>query len=123
MFNLNNKDETIEIPLSEYETIKAVAAGIAEQNQLVLSAVSEMIKGLNILAEQLGQALERDPIIIPAPQVTVEAMKATELSPIINTTPPDVIVNIPLDNKPRKTKGKFLRDKNGALSGWESTTE
>lgn len=118
----NENEETVEISKTEYDMIKALGPAIAEQNTLVLSAVQEMIKGLAQLAGQLEQALAREPIVIPAPNVTVEAAKATELAPIISTTPPDVIVNIPLDKK-RTTKGKFLRDRNGALSGWEGTIE
>lgn len=118
----NENEETVEISKTEYDMIKALGPAIAEQNVLVLSAVQEMIKGLAQLAGQLEQALAREPIVIPAPNVTVEAAKATELAPIISTTPPDVIVNLPME-KTRKTKGSFKRDKNGALSGWESTTE
>ena len=122
---VHHDDEVIEIEQAMDALVKRVAVGIAEQNTLVLSALSQMTEAIKATNQQLAdlliKALEKEQIVLPAPIVTLEAAEMKIPAPIIQS-PPDVIVNIPMD-KPRTVKMKVTRDKNGAMAGLEGTIE
>ncbi len=116
---------TIQIPLTEYNSIKAMAAAISMQNQAIDDRQVEIARNLLIVADSIKSLLEhlgkQETLVIPAPEVRVEAANLKIPAPIIQS-PPDVIVNIPMD-KTRKLKMKVTRDRNGALAGFEGTIE
>ena len=116
-------DETVEVPINEYEAIKAVAAGIAEQNGLVLEAMRNMLDAVQAQAENsektIAQLLEGMSITVnvpePAPMPTPNIYFTAPES-----KPANVTVKIPPE-KERAIALKVQRDKNGALSGVTGT--
>ena len=93
--------DTIEVPASEYEAMKAVAAGIAEQNALVLDAIKSMADNIGALKETLAgmnivvNMPEQQPIVIPAPTVYNEVNVPQQPAPnVIIQEQPDKIQTI-----------------------------
>lgn len=96
-------EDTVEIPVSEYEFIKSIAGGIAKQNALVQqqnAATQEAIKSLAEriveMTEELKQAIAGMNIVVNVPE---------QPAPVVNFTAPQqppaaVTVNIPEASPP-----------------------
>lgn len=119
---INNTDEdTVEIPIGEYEAVLKFSASIAEQNSTVLAALAGIVGISRDVLEQIKTLAARETIIVPPAMVTVESAKANLPAPVVNMTP-DVTVNVPAEG-PRKIKLTVKRDRNGLISGMEGTVE
>lgn len=127
-----HEDERVEIPLSEYETLKTLGPKIAEQNALVLNALKTLTD--SIAETQRQQQAANDNLAAFASVVT-EALKNMSVTvnvpelpaPVVNVTVPEQsapVVNFtpPAEGKRRMTL-KAKRDNKGFVTGFEGTTE
>ena len=105
-------EDTIEISLSEYESIKALATAISERdnrNQTNQQALeSHLVTVIETLHELLGQS--REPLVIPPAEITVKA------SDVIMPAMPAPVVTVMEAPEGRKTYTiRFKRDAKGLM--------
>lgn len=128
---INNPNETemIEVPLSEYEAVKALAAGVAEQNaavqqqnaitqaavkalgEQVLTAAKENKAVMETFTAAIRDALAGLQIVInvpeqPAPVINIPA-------PVVNIAPAEVTVKASPDKK-KKVSMTMKRQSDGS---------
>lgn len=112
-------EDVIEIPLEEYEAIKAFAVKIAEQNTLVLESAkanAELVTAaLNRQNEAIAEAFKQMSALLnieipplPQPLITVSV-------PEIQMPKLDISLNLP----PRKITAKVKRNKAGQIETME----
>lgn len=131
--NNTSSDEMVEIPIAEYEAIKAVAVGIAEQNVKTQEAIGALAAQSAILTEAiktmsavLAAATAENKGLIEAMQeaianIKVEVNLPEQPAPIVNFNPniqlpeqpaPTVTFNPPAEKK----KVTVIRNKRTGLS-------
>lgn len=112
-------ERTVEISVSEFNTIKAVASGIADQNKLVLDAIKAALEQNAQLAEafiKLSETLAGLNIIVNVPE---------QPAPVVNFSMPEmppaqVTVKMPPETE-KKISMKIKRNRDGAIEGIEGT--
>lgn len=119
----SQEDERVEIPLSEYETLKTLGPKIAQQNALVLDAIKTLTDNVGTLAVSLKELLQGMNIVVNVPEQpapVVNFMAPEQAAPVVNVTMPDApvpVVNVTTpEQKPRTVKVK--RNKNGYAEGY-----
>jgi hypothetical protein len=117
---INNEEDTVEIPLAEYEAIKAVAAGIAEQNRLVLDAIKSMTDAVAQLESGIAEAVQA-----AIAGLVINVNVPEQPAPVVNVqvpqqAAPNVTIQEAADG-PKVISLKVKRDKNGAVAGIEGT--
>lgn len=129
---INNPDEqeTIEVSLSEYEAVKVLAAGIAEQNTAIQQqnavtqeAVKTLADSISTLAASFKELMQGMNIVVNVPEqpAPVVHIAASELpAPVVNVTIPEQpapVVNVTTPEQKARTV-KVKRNKAGYAEGY-----
>ena len=119
---INRTEEVVEIPLAEYEAIKAVAAGIADQNSLVLDAIKSMTDAIALMdaaiTNAVREAIAGINVVVNVPEQPAPIVNFS--MPEMNMPPAQVTVKMPPE-KEKKISMKLIRDRNDRVSGIEGT--
>ena len=120
MSTINLNKEIVEVPLEEYDAIKAVASGIADQNQSILVALKSMSDSIVAVSEMLGRMIET---AYSAPVINVNVPE--QPAPVVNFSMPEmppakVEMHMPPE-KEKKIKMEVKRNRDGAIVGFEGT--
>ena|SRR3990172_1290906 len=119
---INRTEEVVEIPLAEYEAIKAVAAGIADQNTLVLDGIKAMSEAIALMEAAITSAIKEAiaglSIVVNVPEQPAPVVNFS--IPEMSVPPAQVTVKMPPE-KEKKISMKIKRDRNGAIEGIEGT--
>lgn len=128
---INTDEETVEIPLAEYKAVMEFSIAIGEQNSTVLDSIQALVaaqiqQGENLVAifASLRDAIAGLQITVNVPeqppaQITVNVPE--QAAAVVNLDP-NITLKMPPEKK-RKITATVKRDKNGAISGIEGTTE
>jgi hypothetical protein len=132
---VNNPDEqeTVEVPLAEYEAVKVLAAGIAEQNALMLKSIDalrgEMVAQAETQTTNMGAFLDAFKemfsgmnITVNVPEQPAPVVNFSAPAPVVNFTAPEQpapIVNVSTPAEKGKRVVKVKRGKNGYASEYE----
>ena len=116
--------EFVEIPLAEYEAIKVLAAGIADQNQTVLTALKALVDETATQRATVTGALKQMAEALSALNITVNVPEqpapVVSVTPNINVQPADVKVNVP---KPKREVQAVQRNADGLITSTETKIE